>query len=92
MEIEKPLPYVGDIWVPTLHLDSGRSVKTYILWMEKWFRLRDKLISVEHAGVISRLLNWILEIGKNGLHQSLEEGEDHVDLGVFPLLRFASMC
>jgi len=60
--------------------------------MEKWFRPRDKLIRVEHVGVTSQLLIWILEIGKNGLHQWLEEGEDHVDFCVLPLLRFASTC
>jgi hypothetical protein len=51
LEIEKPPPYVGDIWVPILHVNSSRSVKTYILGMEKWFRPRDKLIKVEHVSV-----------------------------------------
>jgi hypothetical protein len=53
LEIEKPPPYVGDIWVPTLPINFNKSVKIFILDMEKWFQSGDRLIKVEHANVIS---------------------------------------
>jgi hypothetical protein len=62
LEIEKPPPYVGDIWVPTLLIDSNRFLKFFILGMEKWFQFGYRLIKVEHVGVTSRLLSWMLEI------------------------------
>jgi len=39
-----------------------------MLGMEKLFQLGDKLVRVEHVGVISRLLNWKLEVDGDGLH------------------------
>jgi len=52
--------HLGDIWVPSLPIDIG--VKLFILRMESLFKARDRLIKVEHANVISRLLSWNLEI------------------------------
>ncbi len=60
LEIEKPPPYVDNICVLTLPIDFDKCVKIYILGMEKWFQLGDRLIRVEHANVTSRLMNWML--------------------------------
>lgn len=67
LEIEKPPLYVGDHQVPTLPIDFGRSVKIYVLWLDKWFQFGDRLIRVAHVSVTSQLLNQNLEIGENGL-------------------------
>jgi hypothetical protein len=53
LEIEKPPLYVGNIWVLTLLVDFGRSVKIYVLGLEKCFQFGDRLIKVEHASVTS---------------------------------------
>jgi hypothetical protein len=53
LEIEKPSPYVGDIKVPMLLINSNKSVKIFIPSMEKWFQFGDRLIRVEHVGVTS---------------------------------------
>jgi hypothetical protein len=53
LEIEKPPPYVGDIWVPTLPINFNRFVKIFILDMEKWFQSGNMLIKVEHSNVTS---------------------------------------
>lgn len=53
LEIEKPPPYVGDIWVPKLLINFNRSMKIFILDMELWFQFGDRLIKVEHANVTS---------------------------------------
>jgi hypothetical protein len=68
IENEKHPPYAGDIWVFTLLVDSDRCVRIFMLGMEKLFQLGDKLVRVEHVGVISRLLNWKLEVDGDGLH------------------------
>ncbi len=68
MEIEKPPPYAGDIWVPTLPIDSNGSMKILTTGLETWFQLGDRLIRIEHVSVMSRLLSWMLEINENGLH------------------------
>jgi hypothetical protein len=49
LEIEKPPPFVGDIWVPTLLIDSNRSMEIFIPRMEKWFQSKDRLTRVEHV-------------------------------------------
>jgi hypothetical protein len=84
LEVEKPPLNAGDIWVPILLISSNRCVKIFIPGMEKWFQLRDKLVKVEHVGVISRLVSWLLKINQDGSHQWIEESEDHVDLCVYP--------
>lgn len=86
LEIEKPPPYAGNIWVLKLPIDFDRCVKIYIPRMEKWFQLEDRLIKVEHVNVTSRLMNWMLEIDGNGLQQWVEESEDHVDFYVYPYM------
>lgn len=68
MEIEKPPPYVGDIWVPTLLINYNGSVKILTPGLETWFQLGDRLIRIEHVNVTSQLLSWMLEINENGLH------------------------
>lgn len=69
MEIEKPPPYVGDSWVPTLLIDYNGSVKILRPGLETWFQLGDRFIRIEHVNVTSRLLSWMLEINENGLHR-----------------------
>jgi hypothetical protein len=68
LEIEKPPPYVGDIWVPTLLINYNGSVKILTPGLETWFQLGDRLIRIEHVNVTSQLLSWMLEINENGLH------------------------
>jgi hypothetical protein len=70
--------------VPTLFVKENRCVKIFILNMEQWFKPRDMLVKVEHVGVTSKLISWILNIGIDGEHKWIEEGEDHVDLCVYP--------
>jgi hypothetical protein len=53
LEIKNPPPYVGDIWVPKLLMNSNKFVKIFILDMEKWFQFGNMLIKVEHVGVTS---------------------------------------
>jgi hypothetical protein len=53
LEIKKPPPYVGDIWVPKLLMNFNKSMKIFILDMEKWFQFGNRLIKVEHVGVTS---------------------------------------
>ncbi len=84
LEVEKPPPYAGDIWVPILPISLDRCVKIFILRMENWFQPRDRLVRVEHAGVISKLVSWLLKINKDGSHQWIEESVNHVDLCVYP--------
>ncbi len=43
--------------MPTLPIDFGRSVKIYVLWLDKWFQFGDRLIRVAHVSVTSQLLN-----------------------------------
>ncbi len=68
LEIKKSPPYAKNNWVLALAIDSNTCVKIFRLGMEKWFQPKDRLIRVEHVGVTSPLLNWMLEINVNGLH------------------------
>jgi hypothetical protein len=70
LHIENELrpPYVGDIWVLTLPIDSNRCVKIFMPGMEKLFQPSDMLVKVEHVGVTFRLLNWKLEVNGDGSH------------------------
>jgi hypothetical protein len=52
--------------------------------MEKWFQPKDRLVRTEHVGVISKLVNGMLEINIDGTHHYIEESEDYVDLCVYP--------
>jgi len=54
--------------------------------MEKWFQLKDRLRRVEHVGLTSRLMNWMLEIDGNGLQQWVEKSVNHVDFYVYPYM------
>lgn len=83
LKIKKSPPYAINILVLVLPIDSNRCVKIFRLGMENWFQPKDRLIKVEHVGVTSPLLSWILEIDVNGLHQWVEENEDHIDLYVY---------
>jgi hypothetical protein len=84
LEVEKPPPYVGDIWVPILPISSNRCVKIFILGMEKWFQLGDKLVRVKHVGVTFKLVKWMLEINIDESNLWIEESEDYVYLCVYP--------
>jgi hypothetical protein len=69
LEIKKAFPYVGDIWVLALHVDYNRYVKIFILRMEQYgFKPRNRLVRIEHVGVTSRLMSWMLEIDHVRLH------------------------
>jgi hypothetical protein len=61
LQHKKISPCPSDIWVPSLPIEENRSTKIFIPGMEWWFRLGDRLTRVEHAGVTSRMLSWILE-------------------------------
>ncbi len=68
LEIKKAPPYVGNIWVLALPINSNRFVRIFKLGREKRFQREDRLIRVEHVCVTSPLLNWMLEIDVNGLY------------------------
>lgn len=57
LEVEKPPPYVGHIWVPVLPISSNKCVKIFKPRMEKWFQPGDRLVRVEHASVTSKLVS-----------------------------------
>jgi hypothetical protein len=69
--------------VPTLFVDSDINVSryTYLGWKNGF----NRLIKVKYVGVTSRLLSWKLQVDGNGLHQWVEENENHIDFHVYPL-------
>ncbi len=50
--------------------------------MECWFKIRNRLVKMDHVKVTSRLLNWMLEINPTRMRMWVVENEDHVDLCV----------
>jgi hypothetical protein len=83
IENEKCPPYACDIWVSTLPIDSIRCVKIFLPGMEKLFQPGDRLIRIEHVSVTFKLLSWKLEVDGDGLHQLVEESENHIDFCVY---------
>jgi hypothetical protein len=57
LKVEKPPPFVRDIWLLVLLINSNRCVKIFIPRMGKWFQLKDKLVRVKHEGVTFRLVS-----------------------------------
>lgn len=53
------------------------------LGMECWFKIRDRLVKMDHVKVTSRLFNWMLEINPTRMHMWVGENENHVDLCVY---------
>jgi hypothetical protein len=40
--------------------------------MEELFRVGDRIIKIEHATIVSRMLNWKLNLEKNWVKETLE--------------------
>jgi hypothetical protein len=78
LKSKKLSPYAGDIWVPALPVDQSRFVKIFVPSMEELFKPGDRIVRLEHAGVMSRLL-WILEVDQAGVYIWIIESEDHMD-------------
>jgi len=57
VEKKKPLPYVGDILIPTFPIEGNTYVRFFILTMEKLFKKGNIMVRVKHFGVISKLLS-----------------------------------
>jgi hypothetical protein len=56
----KPIPKLRDIWIPrSLEIDQ-HYVRFYLLGMGNMYKIRDKMVKVEHFGTISRMLSWSL--------------------------------
>ncbi len=47
-------------------------VKFYMFNMEELFRVGDRIIKIEHATIVSRMLNWKLNLEKNWVKETLE--------------------
>jgi len=58
-------------------------LKKLFLGMECWFKIRDRLVKMDHVKVTSRLLNWMLEINPTRMHMWIVENEDHVNFCVY---------
>jgi hypothetical protein len=58
-------------------------LKKLFLGMECWFKIKDRLVGMDHVKVTSRLLNWMLEINPTRMHMWVVENEDHVDFYVY---------
>jgi hypothetical protein len=51
----------------------------FVLGMEDLFKTKDRIVKVSHSKATSRLLNWILNIDKVGVHIWMIKNEDHVE-------------
>ncbi len=71
LEYKKIPPYANDVWVPSLPIEENGYAKIFIPSMECYFRPGDRLIRVEHVGVTTRMLNFILETNQKRISSGL---------------------
>jgi hypothetical protein len=57
----KPTPRLRKIWIPAIIIIEQHYIKFYILNMEKMFSEKDRVIKVDHFGIVSKMSNWRLD-------------------------------
>jgi hypothetical protein len=63
---------LGDIWILGSLEINQHYVRFYLLTMENMFRIRDKMVKVEHSRTISRMLSWSLNEGNVWVKDNLK--------------------
>jgi hypothetical protein len=61
-----------DIWIPKSLETNQHCVRFYLPRMENMFRIRDRMVKVEHSGTISRMLSWSLNEGNVWVRDNLK--------------------
>jgi hypothetical protein len=68
----KPTPILGEIWIPTVAIIEQHYIKFYIHNMEKMFSERDRVIKVDHSGIVSKMSSWRLDTISKWIKKNLE--------------------
>ncbi len=76
-KIGRSLCMLKNVWVPTLPIDQSRFF--FILGMQDLITPKDRIVRIEHVGVISKLLSWILKVDHAKVRKWVMESEDHVE-------------
>jgi hypothetical protein len=63
---------LGDILIPFTNITGQCYVRLYMPSMEKLFRVGDRIIRIEHATIVSRMLNWKLNLENSWVREMLE--------------------
>ncbi len=71
-EIEYLNPRLGDIWIPFTNITGQCHVRFYMPIMEELFRVGDRIIRIEHAIILSSMLNWKLNLENSWVRKMLE--------------------
>ncbi len=59
----KPTPRLREIWIPTVTIIEQHYIKFYMLKMVEMFSEKDRVIKVDHFGIVSKMSGWRLEVG-----------------------------
>lgn len=80
-ETEYPTPRLGDIWIPFTNITGQCYVRIYMPSMEGLFRVGDRIIRIEHVIILSRMLNWKLNLENSWVRKMLETIDFVMGLG-----------
>jgi hypothetical protein len=72
LENGKPTPRLRKIWIPTVAIIEQHYIKFYILNMEKMFSEKDRVIKVDHFGIMSKMSSWRLDMISKWIKNNLE--------------------
>jgi hypothetical protein len=63
---------LGDIWIPSTNIIGLCYVRFYMLSMEELFGVGNRIIRIEDATIVCRMLNWKLNLENSWVKKILE--------------------
>lgn len=67
-----PTPNLRNISIPLIDLTKQRYIGFYVSNMERLFRKGDRIIKVEHFGIVSRMSNYKLDLENGWIKKNLD--------------------